>query len=119
MANSQNLRPFQKGYQPENRASKAKYKALYAGKCASPEAVEFCINVMRDPEAPLRERLRASENILKVAFPAKGIIQTDPEHVLPGDRYLQVIFVRPGEAPASIEARPTGNGTFAVSIDGD
>jgi len=115
-----NLKPFPKGYQPENRAAKGKQKALYLGKLNSPEAVEFNLEVMRDPEWPIQHRLRASENILKIAFPAQRQQQLEgSEQQAARERYLQVIFVQPREPEAAngkvIDAPAN---SFAVSFAG-
>jgi len=119
-ASRANLKPFPKGYQPVNRASKAKFKTLYGAKIASPEVLEFNLEVMRDPEWPIQHRLRASENILKIAFPAQRQQQAEgAEQQAARERYLQVIFVQPGQPEASngkvIDAPAN---SFAVSFAG-
>jgi len=118
-----NLRPFQKGHRIGNpkRADSAKTRTLHAAKLVSPECLEFALAVMRDPSENTAMRLRAMEAVLRVAFPSKSLHLDDAQVAAAGDRYMQIIFVRPdGERTShALDAEPKANGTFAVSFDAD
>ena len=113
-----NLRPFPKGYRAPKKADSAKTRTLHGAKLASPECLEFALSVMRDDEERTETRLRAMEAVLRVAFPPKSL-QLDEAQTASAMRYLEVVFVRPGEQPQVSNGKiiDAPSNSFAVSFD--
>ena len=115
-----NLRPFKNGHRHVKRADSAKSRTLHGAKLASPECLEFALSVMRDVTEHTAMRLRAMEAVLRVAFPPKALQLDDAQASGAADRYMQIIFVRPGQQPSpAITAEHKPNGTFTVPFDAD
>jgi hypothetical protein len=116
-----NLRPAQPGNKL-GAQSKFALTALRRCRKLSPESVNILAKLMRDETEPSAIRLRAAEIILNKALPSPKVRDdSDTTTEATGLRFLEVIFVKPGE---TLEAVRTANGlnggsagTFAVRFD--
>jgi|SRR5215469_4258282 len=107
-----NLTPFQAGNQAP-RVSKYSYRALTKCRRMSPEMVDFLASVVRDATEPTSYRLKAAAIILDKALPGPRARNDDTGEPQSAMRFLEVLFVRPGE---TVTAEPSGGGAFAVTF---
>jgi hypothetical protein len=114
-----NLRPHVPGQKPSGSRSVHALTALRRCRKLSPESVDILAKLMRDPTEPSAIRLRAAEIILNKALPSPKVRDdSDTTTETTGLRFLEVIFVKPGETLEGVRtANGLNGGTFAVRFD--
>ena len=109
-----NLRPqFERG-NTISRLHKGRLRGVTRACHAAPECVEYALSVMRDAEEPTKIRLAACKTVLDLAIPPPKS-SSDFETTGAQLKFLEVVFIRPGEE--QLEAQAKGNGHFAVTFD--
>lgn len=105
--NTAHLVPFKPGH-PGLRRSKAVDRALTKARGLTPEGIDYCAAVMRDPSEDTRLRLRAAEIILHHGLPREGAASRR-DIIGEGIQSLRVEFVRADGSTVSFnEQQPPG-----------
>lgn len=103
-----NLRPWKPGERPQPSPRKVD-RALQIIHDLSPKAAALIGRCMLDEEQPMSLRIRCGEYVLDRALgPAKGGAEL---HIGGGAEWLELRFVKPGEAAAAPE-------THRITFDG-